>query len=92
MSAGPVILEVEKISAHARIRVQREGGEVVRVVEVPGGRSMRDTVMAMQAARRDLAGVPEMLTRVEIQVDQHAAAQLDAARAKRMRRAQRGSR
>lgn len=74
-----------------RARVERReiGGQSVEVAIIPGGRSGRDVAVAMRAAERDLAGHPTPIVHVSIEMDRHSLAQLQAAEAKRARRAAR---
>lgn len=72
------------------LEVRRElvGGSHVRdVVVINGGHSTRDTHVAIARARRDLAHLPENIANVDVRVDRHAVAQLEAAKRKRERRA-----
>lgn len=76
----------------AGLEVQRtlEGEKVRDLVVVQAGHSTRDIHVAITRAREQLAHLPELLTNVDVRIDRHSVAAIEAAKAKRERRAARG--
>ena len=77
---------VLELRGNAQLVAELTGERLHHRVVVGGGQSRREQDLALQRVARDFADVPEEIPTVQVVVDRHSAAQMEAAKAKRARR------